>query len=146
MNRDPIDFDLLEALLAFNPPIETVQMVAQYCRTDLVLKEAFKSYIVDAVGLTERELLDMDFSKEEAKEYAGQSIAIVEIKGRKCTTFKECQNIYLRFLEYYCLLCDFDIKVQVPIWNERKTRVIDYFHATMIFEIEDDEEDNTDLN
>ena len=146
MKRDPIDFDLLEELLTFNPPIETVQMVAQYCRTDSVLREAFKSYIVDAVGLTYRELIDMDFTEEEAKEYAGQSIAIVEIKGRKCTTFGQCRMIYQRFITYYSILCDFDIKVQIPIWNHKKTKVIEYFYATMIFEIEDDEEDNADLN
>ena len=85
----------------------------------------------------------MDFSKEEAEECAGQSIAIVEIKGRKCTTFKECKKIYLTFLQYYCLLCDFDIKVQIPIWNSKKTKVIDYFHATMLF---GDEEEDDNLN
>ena len=146
MNRGPIDFDLLEELLTFNAPIDTVQMVAQYCRTDSLLKKAFSSYIVDAVGLTERELLDMDFSEEEAKEYSGQSIAIVEIKGKKCTTFAQCRTIYTRFIEYYAILCDFDIKVQIPIWNQKKTKIIEYFYATMIFEIEDDEEDNADLN
>ena len=145
MNDNPIDFDLLEELLTFNPPIETVQMVAQYCRTDSVLKEAFKSYIVDAVGLTKRELLDMDFTEEEAEEYAGQAIAVVEIKGRKCTTFAQCRMIYKRFVEYYAILCDFDIKVQIPIWNHKRTKVIEYFVDTLIFEI-DDEDDNANLN
>ncbi len=145
MNDKPIDFELLEDLLTFNPPIDTVQMVAQYCRTDSLLKKAFSSYIVDAVGLTERELLDMDFSKEEAKAYSGQTIAIVEIKGKQCTTFAQCRAIYTRFIEYYAILCDFDIKVQIPIWNHKKTKVIEYFYATMIFEIDEDD-DNADLN